>query len=46
MHGPQPPVQSEVTYEEGGDHLSAAVGHEACVKQLPHVGVDEGVARL
>lgn len=40
----QAPVEEEVFGQEGGDGHAGAVVHGACVPELAHGGIDEGVA--
>lgn len=42
----QAPVEQEVFGQKGGHRHARAVVHVSSVVQLPHGGVDEGVARL
>ena len=42
--GAPPPVEAQVTHEEGGAHLAEQVRHRALCAQLPHPRVHERVA--
>lgn len=40
--GSHPPIQTEVFSEKTSNILPPSVGHEACHRQLSHVGVHKG----